>query len=45
MNQNLENGIAAKGYDVVSFFNGSPKKEYQNFSANHDGGKYLFSSK
>lgn len=45
MKQNLKNGIAAQGYDVVSFFNGSPKKGSQNFSANYNGGKYLFSSK
>lgn len=38
MHQNLKNGIAAQGYDVVSFFNGSPKKG--NFSSGiycHDG--------
>lgn len=45
MKQNLKNGIAAQGYDVVSFFNGSPKKGNENFSANYNGGKFLFSSK
>ena len=44
MKQNLNNGIAAQGYDVVSFFNGSPKNGSENFSANYGGGKFLFSS-
>ena len=45
MLQNLKNGIGAQGYDVVSFFNGSPKKGSENFTANFNGAKYLFSSK
>lgn len=45
MKQNLKNGTAAQGYDVVSFFNGNPKKGHQNFYSNYDGGKFLFSSK
>jgi YHS domain-containing protein len=45
MNQNLKNGMAAQEFDVVSFFNGSPKKGSQNFSADYNGAKYLFSSK
>lgn len=44
MKQNLKEGIAAQGYDVVSFFNGSPKKGNQSYTANYDGGKYLFAS-
>jgi YHS domain-containing protein len=45
MKQNLKNGIAAQEFDVVSFFNGSPKKGSQNFNVNYNGAKYLFSSK
>jgi len=45
MKQNLKNGIAAQEFDVVSFFNGSPKKGSQNFTANYNSGKFLFSSK
>ena len=45
MNQNLKNGFAAQGFDVVSFFNRNPKKGNKNYSANYDGGKYLFSSR
>ena len=45
MLQNLKNGIGAQGYDVVSFFNGSPKKGSENFTANFNDAKYLFSSK
>jgi len=45
MNQNLKNGIAAQGYDVVSFFNSNPKKGSQNFITNHNNGKFLFSPK
>jgi len=44
MKQNLKNGIAAKGFDVVSFFSRNPKKGNENYTANYDGGKYLFSS-
>ena len=45
MKQNLINGIAAQNYDVVSFFDGSPKKGTQNFNAHYDGGEYHFSTK
>lgn len=44
MNQNLKNGIAAQGYDVVSFFNGSPKKGNAHITAIFDGGLFQFSS-
>jgi len=44
MKQNLENGIAAQGYDVVSFFTGHPKKGNQVYASNYNGGKYLFAS-
>jgi len=45
MKQNLKNGLAAQGYDVVSFFNGNPQKGNQNFTANYDSGEFLFASK
>jgi YHS domain-containing protein len=44
MLQNLKNGIAAQEYDVVSFFDGNPKKGDAEYSANFNEGKYLFSS-
>jgi YHS domain-containing protein len=44
LNQNLENGIAAQGFDVVSFFSGSPRKGSETDTANHNGGKYFFAS-
>lgn len=45
MKQNLKNGVAAQGFDVVSFFDGNPKKGNQAISSNYDGGKFQFSSK
>ncbi len=44
MNQNLKNGVAAQGFDVVSFFNGSPKKGSFSHTAEYNGGKFQFSS-
>ncbi len=44
MLQNLQNGIAAQGYDVVSFFNGKPKKGDAVYASTHNEAKYLFSS-
>jgi YHS domain-containing protein len=44
MNQNLKDGIAAQGYDVVSFFNGSPKKGNEAYTSNYNDAKYLFAS-
>ena len=44
MKQNLKNGMAAQGYDVVSFFNGSPQKGTNSYTSNYNGAKYLFSS-
>ena len=44
MNQNLKNGVAAQGFDVVSFFDGSPKKGSSSQTAEYGGGKFLFSS-
>ena len=44
MKQNLKNGIAAQGYDVVSFFIGSPKKGNSSLTSNYGGGQFQFSS-
>ncbi len=44
MLQNLKNGVAAQGFDVVSFFNGSPKKGNEAYASNYTGAKYLFVS-
>jgi len=44
MKQNLKNGMAAQGYDVVSFFNGTPKKGSDAHTSNYNDAKYLFSS-
>ncbi|MDO5970970.1 YHS domain-containing (seleno)protein [Flavivirga aquimarina] len=44
MKQNLKNGIAAQGYDVVSFFNGSPKKGNEAYTSTYNDAKYLFAS-
>ncbi len=44
MKQNLKNGIAAQGYDVVSFFSGKPTKGSSTYSSNYENAKYLFDS-
>jgi YHS domain-containing protein len=44
MNQNLKDGIAAMGFDVVSFFNGGASKGSSNYIANYKGGQYQFTS-
>lgn len=44
MKQNLINGIAAQGYDVVSFFDGKPKKGNESITSKYDGGVFQFSS-
>lgn len=44
MIQNLKNGVAAKGYDVVSFFNGRPEKGNLSHIIDYNGAKYLFVS-
>tara|TARA_R110000868_G_scaffold213404_1_gene463456 strand:+ start:1240 stop:1623 length:384 start_codon:yes stop_codon:yes gene_type:complete len=44
MKQNLKNGVAAQGYDVVSFFNGNPKKGNEAYASNYNNAKYLFAS-
>ncbi|MDO5980585.1 YHS domain-containing (seleno)protein [Flavivirga spongiicola] len=40
----MKNGVAAQGFDVVSFVNGSPKKGSSNHTAEYGGGQFLFSS-
>ena len=44
MLQNLKNGVAAQGYDVVSFFNGTPLKGQTSHSSNYNDAKYVFAS-
>ena len=44
MNQNLKNGVAAQGFDVVSFFDGSQNKGNEAYASNYNGAKYLFAS-
>ena len=44
MLQNLKNGVAAQGYDVVSFFNGTPLKGQASYSSNYNDAKYVFAS-
>jgi YHS domain-containing protein len=44
MKQNLKNGIAAQGYDVVSFFDGSAKRGNATITYNYDGAEFQFSS-
>lgn len=39
---NLEDGIAIKGYDVVSYFNGEPKEGKNNFKTQYKGATYRF---
>lgn len=41
---NLENKIAIKGYDPVSYFKGKPSKGKKEISATFDGVNYIFSS-
>jgi len=44
MIQNLDNGIAAQEYDVVSFFNKKPKKGKSTFSAKYNDATYFFAT-
>lgn len=39
---NTKKGYAAKGYDVVAYFNNDPQKGEQAFSTIHAGAKYKF---
>ena len=44
MKQNLKEGIAAQEYDVVSFFDGKPKKGNSSIKASYDNGTFHFAS-
>ena len=44
MKQNLKEGIAAQEYDVVSFFDGKPKKGNSSITASYDNGTFYFAS-
>ena len=44
MKQNLIDGIAAQGYDVVSFFDGKPKKGTTTITSKYNGGVFQFST-
>lgn len=44
MLQNLKNGVAAQGYDVVSFFDGNPQKGNEKLAVKYQDASYLFSS-
>ena len=44
MIQNIENDVAAQGYDVMSFFNGNPKKGNETYASIYNGANYLFAS-
>ena len=44
MLQNLKNGVGAQGYDVVSFFNGTPKKGKEDYTSIYNEATYLFAS-
>lgn len=41
---NQEDGYVANGYDVVSYFDGTPKKGNSKFSYTHDGAKFRFAN-
>ncbi len=42
---NIKKGYAAEGYDVVAYFDDSPKEGDARFSAEHDGVTFKFSTK
>lgn len=44
MIQNIKNGLAVKGYDVVEFFEGQAILGLKNISSEYNGAYYLFSS-
>lgn len=44
MKQNLKEGIAAQEYDVISFFDGKPKKGNSSIKASYDNGTFYFAS-
>lgn len=44
INYNLEDGYIANGYDVVSYFKGSPVEGNSNYTYSYDGIKFKFSN-
>ena len=44
MKHNLKEGIAAQEYDVISFFDGKPKKGNSSITANYENGTFYFAS-
>lgn len=44
MKQNIINGIAAQGYDVVSFFDGKPKKGNTTITSKYNDGIFQFTT-
>ena len=44
MKQNLKEGIAAQEYDVISFFDGKPKKGSSSITATYDNATFYFST-
>ena len=45
MLQNLKNGVATQGYDVLSFFEGNPSKGIDTIASDYNGAQYLFTSR
>lgn len=44
MKDNLTNGVAAKGYDVISFFDKTPARGNLAITSTYNEGTYLFTS-
>jgi len=42
---NTDKGVAAEGYDVVAYFNNQALKGNKTYTTQHDGVRYLFSTK
>ena len=42
---NIQKGYAAKGYDVVEYFNGKAREGKQQYAITYDSINYKFSSK
>jgi YHS domain-containing protein len=42
---NQKKGFIAKGYDVVAYFDGTPKAGKSKYTTTHQGAKYKFSTK
>ena len=41
---NLNDGFVARGYDLISYFDGKAQKGCSDYVSHYDGGKYLFST-